>query len=411
MDLPENFCILPFIHLSSKPPGQARYCCFSPNHIILDDEGNELKLDSNLDAFWNSKHARNFRQQFLNNERPVECQYCWNEEAVGKKSKRVKELRNYKDKYMNRIEYAVEHDGYVEPPVYLDLRLGNKCNLKCRTCNSMFSSLLESEVKQWDDLYFAKAEQFKAKVDINEWYQTEQFLKNMETIIPHLEHVYITGGEPSIIPELTTFMKKCIEADKQDEILIRFNTNLAVYVKEFYDTLKQFKMVDLGPSVDAIGNKLTYLRYPLKWDTFKKNFIKVLDMPSHIGISVNCTVSIYNIFHLEELYFSIHDIAGDRRINFIFEVAHEPDYINFNILTDELKLRADARIMKFIATNELTQQQVEDLISIRSMLYVPVDNIDIKQQRFREHVLYLDHIRNENFIETFPELKEMLDDK
>jgi len=410
MNIPENLCILPFIHLSTKPTGQTRYCCFSPNHIIQDKNNNDLKFDSDINKIWNSKHARNFRKQFLNNERPIECKYCWKEESAGKKSKRIKELNNYKDKYIDRIKFAKNNNGYTDMPVYLDLRLGNKCNLKCRTCNSMFSSMIEREVKEWDNSFFAKQYQFKAKEDINKWYQSKQFLHNIEIIIPFLEHVYITGGEPSLIPELTKFLKMCIKHNKQEEILIRFNTNLAVYNKEFYNLLKQFKNVDIGPSIDVIGDKLTYMRHPLKWETFKKNYKHILNLPSHIGISVNCTVSIYNIFYLEELFNAIQDLSSDRKINFIFEIAHEPEYLHFNILTPELMVKTDLKIMELMTNNRINDNQYNDLKSISTILTNDIKNVEIKRKHFREYTKYIDKIRNENFAKTFPELKEMLND-
>ena len=41
------------------------------------------------------------------------------------------------------VKQAIENDGVVnDSPVYLDLRFGNKCNLKCRMCDPLFSTLI-----------------------------------------------------------------------------------------------------------------------------------------------------------------------------------------------------------------------------------------------------------------------------
>lgn len=409
--LPPNLCILPFIHLSSKPPGQARYCCFSPRHLITDENDQPFKLSDNIDDIWNSKHAREFRMKFINNERPAECEFCWREEDSGKNSKRQKEIKNYGEKYADRIEFARDNYGLVNSkPVYLDLRLGNKCNLKCRTCNTMFSSFIEKEVQGWSDDFFAKVHQFKAKENINDWYQTEQFNENMESLLPTLEHVYITGGEPSIIPELLTFINRCIELGYSDNIIMRFNTNLASYKEEFFDALRHFKTVNLGPSIDAIGDKLTYMRHPLQWDVLEGNFHRVLALSNNVEINVNCTVSVYNILYLNEVYSKIYDIANTRNINFIFEIAHEPDYLNFNILTSQLKTIANERLETLLNSGKLTTAQYNDITSIMKMMNVEPLDILKKQEEFREYTLYIDSIRNENFIDVFPELKGMIDE-
>ena len=45
----------------------------------------------NVNKIWNSEHACSMRRRMINDEQVTECKFCWNEESVGKRSKRIKE--------------------------------------------------------------------------------------------------------------------------------------------------------------------------------------------------------------------------------------------------------------------------------------------------------------------------------
>ena len=86
-ELPANLCIIPFIHLATKPDGRVRYCCLTEselkNAVILhDDNDTPYYLSDDIDNIWNSTSIRNLRKQFLNNERPEICELCWKYEVV-----------------------------------------------------------------------------------------------------------------------------------------------------------------------------------------------------------------------------------------------------------------------------------------------------------------------------------------
>lgn len=413
----KHLCVIPFIHLSSRPRGEARYCCFAPNNTINDDNGSVMSLGTDkIENIWNSTHAKTLRNKFLNGEKPEECNHCWKEEKAQKRSKRIKENDKYLDRFMDVVNYAKENNGEVNQlPIYLDLRLGNLCNLKCRSCNSIFSSAIENEVvKKWNsDFELINEGGFKPHITNKQWFETDLFTENINKIIPRLEHIYITGGEPSLISKLEELLEECINKNRTD-IYIRLNTNLATYNEKFYELLSHFS-VSLGPSIDAYGDKLRYIRNPIRWKTIEKNLKRLMTMPSKISIDINCTITVLNILYIDELFYWIVDFekSYDRNLSnrVIFEIAHEPLYLHFNLLSNRLKRVAINRIESMIDSGLLTKNQKGDLNSIIGMLNEQLPNIDENRRKFRLYTRHLDDIRNESFVDVFPELKEMMNEK
>ena len=205
----ETLCVVPFVHLSTKPSGKVRLCCFSQDYV-KDNNGKVLHLGKeSFSNIWNSPFMSNVRMRMLRGEKLEGCKNCWNEEAVGKQSKRNKENKRYLNKYKDRILSAEKQNGYIsQKPVYLDLRLGNHCNLKCRTCNPLFSSLWDKELTQHEN---EKEEIYNTSLlteitpSINDWYQTKTMLDTIKEMSSDLERVYLSGGEPFLIKEHNIF--------------------------------------------------------------------------------------------------------------------------------------------------------------------------------------------------------------
>ena len=74
------------------------------------------------------------RSQFRSGARPSGCDRCWAEEDVGKDSKRINSLYKMKNSLKSWTPDS-------EPTLkFIDFKLGNVCNLKCRICGSWSSS-------------------------------------------------------------------------------------------------------------------------------------------------------------------------------------------------------------------------------------------------------------------------------
>ena len=72
----DNFCPAPWISLFYQN-NKASMCCVDTNQVRMSPI-----------EFRNSKYLSDLKDQFLNGEKPSECETCWVDESNGYKSKR-----------------------------------------------------------------------------------------------------------------------------------------------------------------------------------------------------------------------------------------------------------------------------------------------------------------------------------
>ena len=139
-----SFCILPWIHLSTRPNGHLRLCCTANASsagatndkkyggevgILKSENGRPTNLGhTDLLTAWNNDFMKRTRQMMLQGQTPASCQKCFKEEAAGHRSKRIWETEYWSQRLdVQKILRATEADGSVPPQIaYVDLRLGTK---------------------------------------------------------------------------------------------------------------------------------------------------------------------------------------------------------------------------------------------------------------------------------------------
>ena len=126
----DNFCILPFVHAFVTPQIISPCCAYT----------GKIKLNSKK-QYWNSDQLQNIQKNMLNNVRDKGCSICWKKEDRGYSS-----LRQHSNQIYSHHVADAKHDKEIEQPFYLDLRLGNLCNLQCRMCISDWSSQIAGEI-------------------------------------------------------------------------------------------------------------------------------------------------------------------------------------------------------------------------------------------------------------------------
>jgi len=88
----ETFCLLPWVHLSTRPDGSMRVCCtanassvgptndhthYGQVGVLKTEDGKPNNLNvSDFETAWNSTYMKNVRKQMLAGEKPASCLKC-----------------------------------------------------------------------------------------------------------------------------------------------------------------------------------------------------------------------------------------------------------------------------------------------------------------------------------------------
>ena len=418
----KNLCIIPFVHISSKPDGRLRLCAKSPQEFSEPHLKKGFFLGRNtLNEIWNSKSLRDIRLKMLKGEKLDICSKCWKLEKVGRRSKRIKDNEKFLNKYKDRLLEAEKNHGFLsKKPVYLDLRLGNHCNLKCRTCNPLFSSLWYKELKKYEheNPLIPENVNFNTLNSMKEfkkdWYKTTVMHDMIEEISPDLELVYISGGEPFLIKEHEMFLDQFIKRGFQKNIQINLNTNLTYLNQSMLKKLSLFKKVLFMPSIDAYGKRNDWLRSPSRFSRIERNFKEILNLPENVEIIIHCTVSVFNVLYLHKLLEWLNDILKEsstqRQVHCVIETIFAPVEQHVSVLPRSLKKQAIKNLEK-IRQNYKKLFFKDTIIGLINILKTSMEDtqetIQLRKQ-LKKEIQVIDKWRGENFFSVFPEFVNQL---
>ena len=419
-----TFCILPWIHAATETDGSLRLCCASNTKGIVSDEGAEKSniflSDTTISKEWNNNYFKNVREKMLQDEEPIDCQKCFQQEKLGIISKRLWETREWISKGIDISNL----DTIAKEPIYLDLRLGNSCNLKCVMCSPHDSS-------QWVKDYKLLSDDVKKTVEWNKenfnqfWYKSQSFKEDLHSFIPTIEQVQFAGGEPLMMPEHAEFIQEIIRQGRSKDVVLKYNTNGALVTQEIIEIWKQFKQVKVSVSLDGIGEKGEYIRYPMDWDQVRNNLRLLDNTPDNIDVNLAVTIQLLNIKHLPD--FAKWKIAQNfKKINleFIEEYQIGAGIFNMHLLyiptflsiqTLPLKDKEEIKI-KFLEFKDwLRKNYVQDFWSNpvgwkkwQSVLDY-MDKVDRSNllSDLQNYIYDLDKIRKTDAKKTFPELAHL----
>jgi MoaA/NifB/PqqE/SkfB family radical SAM enzyme len=379
----KTFCILPWMHLATNASGNLRVCCNSTpgKNFITKEDGTPYKLyKDSLEEAWNSEVYKTIRKQMLDGERPEMCTRCFREEDAGVRSAR----QAWNDKWKEDIEYTLDAPFDIK---YVDLRLGNLCNLKCRMCNPYASN---QWVKEWNLVEDALSPSEYERLKNMDWPEQEKTWKNLFAIAETVDEIYLTGGEPTIIKEQHRLLDFFIDRDIAHKVKLKYNTNLTNVPKDLIWKWAKFKSVQLNCSIDATGELDRYIRYPSNWETIERNFVQIRRL-YNANIEIHCTVQMYNILHLNKLI----EWALPFEHKIYFNILNHPEYLNIRCLPAQLKDLAQERLQEYTHL-----PKVQGIID-----YMWKEDWSDKLDAFYDYTDKLDKSRKQNLYDIVPEFK------
>jgi MoaA/NifB/PqqE/SkfB family radical SAM enzyme len=327
-----------------------------------------------------------------------------NREWLGKEEKNIHE----------RVEASRNGAELSSGPLYLDLRLGNLCNLKCRMCNGYNSTKIAAETEkllETDPEFKRVYSQFlePVAVKIPKWYEDEEFWQGVKQQVPFLRKVYLTGGEPTLIKKNYEFLKYCIDTGHCKHIFLMFNINGTHVPEEFIELLQHFEFVLLNVSLDGVGEVNNYIRGGSDWAEVDKNMRFLLTKGKSIKIGITPTVQIYNVLSLVDLLAYVEELAtfSLRNIDVDFLYVTDPKYLDIRNLPVSVKEKALEKISQYRKKSwayVLANLNLANCLkSLEQALALPAVD-DESLQNFFVYTKSLDRARNEEFSKSLPEL-------
>ena len=376
-----NICPLPWTHLEVDVNGGASPCCLYKGNIP------DVKVyETDLKTIQKHEYMEKLRQEFSNGKKPAGCQRCWSEEDAGKDSKRINSLYKMKKSLKDWTPNS-------EPTLkFIDFKLGNVCNLKCRICGSWSSS-------KWAQEELDYGENPVAKKNLKEggWPKKHpKFFNDIKEYLADVEYFEFTGGEPMMIHNHFKILEHCVEKGYAKNQDIHYNTNgTQLPGRDIFDLWKHFKRVEIAFSIDDVGEPFEYQRHPANWKEVNYNLNQFKTyQTANMEFQICTTISIFNVFSLAKIALWVRNFNPKF---FYVNTCFDPEYFNIQTLPKQIKNIVNARY------SDLKDFQP----TLRFMNAADRDTEVIRLQR-KGRILQADTYRKENFGEVFPLLNNIL---
>jgi sulfatase maturation enzyme AslB (radical SAM superfamily) len=248
------------------------------------------------------------RRKMIAGEKIRDCERCYRQEEQG-----VQSLRST-DGMEDLIKHTLPDGTFHKSADSMQIQLGNICNLKCKMCSQMYShmnglELLEMDKANPEWLLWVKEQGANVNNWTNdlgvkqEWYKNKEFkLKMFEHISRNINYLVVIGGEPTLIPEFYELLEYCYHQDTLNNKYVAIVTNLTNTNSRLTKWLPKIKSWCIWASVDGVGERTEYIRYPSKW----KKILESLEFyRSLLGKNGNITLSpavqLLNIDQLDDI--------------------------------------------------------------------------------------------------------------
>lgn len=405
---PFKICMAPWKALSIKPNGDV-----GPDAQYEGSYGNIHQQE--LPAILSSDSARRLKADFLESRFGDACRSCQKKESTVGHSRRI-----FFDHTLSKYNPEPIYDLSSEPDIfYLDLNLSNKCNLKCRMCNSVSSSAWLADEKALlrneNRTYHRPSDTKPVKIHLDKVLETF----NDPRPFRNLKYLALRGGEPLLEIENLKVLEKFVEWDLAKKITLDISTNGSVFNPEIARLFAEFQCTELYISVEGAGDVYSYIRGGEKFSLtqLERHLPLFRDIPG-LTIIFAVTVSIYNIFGLDELWDWFENVRGPYdEINMTNAVVR-PEYLNFQILPRVLKHQALARLEAsgiWEGPHDTGRRMAGDMgkTLIRSSLQKEIFSVSRKKSLIRQFTEFnrdLDVLRQTDIGKTVPELAPLFDD-
>jgi MoaA/NifB/PqqE/SkfB family radical SAM enzyme len=376
----KSFCIYPWINLKNDG-NDLKLCGRDMSKVTTVENFQDWQTDPNYRAI---------RQDMLAGKLlPEHCAVCYQYESLGMESYRQFETIDW----ITQLDLKDISDlDSISHPRYYEVHTGNNCNIKCRGCQPAFSEPIAKEIR-------------KFKITVPKHFQFYSDYYPIDRIdIDRLDaksSVYFQGGEPSIMPEIREFMRRCIER-KRTDFFLTMCTNGVKFSAEFLDLLNHFSNTNLSFSIDGYDRVNDYWRWGSQWNRVIENAHLVQSL-GH-SVSINTVPGIYNVTNMHHLLEFL-----DKEFPFTaiyMQVNYVPSQSAYNhplkdLVIDSMKRCQETSI--YLSNGKSCKTSIDSILAH----YENDPKCDLKKLReFFDYNDQLDRVRGSKLMDYIPELEQ-----
>ena len=303
------FCDKPFDHNYIHPNGKMRLCCTTIQDLPTDNKYNLFDANKHtVEDYWNSNRMKEIRRKMIAGEKIRDCARCYQQEEQGVESLRS---TNGMDDFIKKTD---EDGTYQKNATSMQIQLGNICNLKCKMCSQMYSHMHGMETRDigeqdpewlhWVKEQGANVNNWTNELGIKqEWYRSKEIkLKMFEHISRNITELCVIGGEPTLIPEFYELFEYCDQQGTLEGKNVTIVTNLTNTNPRLTSWLPKLKSWKIWASVDGVGERTEYIRYPSKWNKVLESleFYRSI-MGDNGNITLSPAIQLLNIDQLDDI--------------------------------------------------------------------------------------------------------------
>lgn len=408
-----------YIHMS----GSIRYCCASMENLT-NRNGDRFHLNNDsLEKVWNSEIMRNTRLKMIKGDSIDACAKCVEQEDRGYKS--MRDSRGIDENFNN-----TEKDGSViTPPTSMELHFGNLCNLKCKMCGQQYSNqvgkeLLEIGQKNPDFLKWVTKESGNVNIWTNnlnveyKWFKKDKTKSKLfDYIAKNITDLTVIGGEPTIIPEFWEMFSYLEDRGKLKDITFTLTTNLTNVNPRMTDWLPKLKKWKVWASVDGIGERTEYIRYPSNFKKVCENldFYKKL-VQNNGSIFLSPAIQLLNIDQLDDIidwWLNFCDGKFDEKFGFSWMAqVWYPVICNYDILPTKYKKRIADKLEvskeKFKKHGQISKWYNNQIDNLRKETFTDQQKIHFQKAFIRYNDTQDQHRKSKTWRQLLPELEQVL---
>jgi hypothetical protein len=426
-EISPSFCVAKWKQVTMHLQNGHTHSCHHPStHFVSVEE-----LKKNKTALHNSEFKKEQRKMMLEGTRPSECDYCWRVEDAGLISDRVYKSsdRTWARPYINEILSKSWNENI--DPSYVEVSFGNVCNFKCSYCAPQFSSQWMEEVERhggyptsglkWLEKYNSMPIPNK---DENPY--VDAFWEWFPDMYKNLQYFRITGGEP-LLNKNTFRILDYIIANPNPNLEVAINSNmnppkdlLDAFLEKINIILnqKKLKRIKIFTSCEAYGQQAEYIRHGMNYFQWLNNLRFALSTNPNLEFTVMSTYNLLSIpsykYMLEDMIKLIKEFRSPTNKAILIDMPYlrfpehqtifimEPEHLHY--IEEQIKV-----IEEQVPDKVLSEIELERIKRIYTVAQSSQDEWQLNNNR-KDFILFVnehDKRRNTNFVQTFPEYKDL----